>query len=63
LQFSEVVADGLLAYIDPSLGSTAFQLAIATLLGGLYAIRLYWKNVKRRLFGSREDSDEIARDE
>jgi len=31
-----------LAYINPALGSTAFQIAIAALLGGLYAVRLYW---------------------
>ncbi|MDD2714836.1 MAG: hypothetical protein PHW04_02960 [Candidatus Wallbacteria bacterium] len=35
-----------MAYIDPGSGSYLFQVTIAALLGGLYAIKLYWQNLK-----------------
>jgi len=54
LHFGEV-ADGLLAYIDPGVGSSVFQIAVATLLGGLYALKVYWKDIKKRLFGRGDD--------
>jgi hypothetical protein len=34
------------AYLDPGTGSYLFQLAIAAILGGLYAIKVFWKNIK-----------------
>lgn len=34
------------AYLDPGTGSYFLQLAIAALLGGLYAIKLFWKKIK-----------------
>lgn len=33
------------AYLDPGTGSYFIQLAIAALLGGLYAVKLFWKNI------------------
>jgi hypothetical protein len=33
-------------YIDPGSGSYLFQLLIASLLGGLYAVKLFWHKVK-----------------
>jgi hypothetical protein len=41
------------AYLDPGTGSYFLQMAIATLLSGLYAIKLFWKNIKaffRKIF-------------
>ena len=35
-----------MAYIDPGSGSYLFQVTIAALLGGLYAIKLYWQSLK-----------------
>ena len=34
------------AYIDPASGSYIFQLIVAGLLGGLYAVKIYWKSLK-----------------
>lgn len=36
------------AYIDPGSGSYMFQLIIGTILGALYVIKLYWKNIKSK---------------
>ena len=41
------------AYLDPGTGSYAVQLLIGTLLGGLFAIGLFWRRVLaslKRLF-------------
>lgn len=37
------------AYIDPGTGSYLFQLAIAGLLAGAYAVRRYWRAIRFRL--------------
>jgi len=34
------------AYLDPGTGSYIFQLIIAALLGGLFAIKIFWKRIK-----------------
>lgn len=34
------------AYLDPGSGSFIIQLLIGFLLGGLYAIKLFWKQIK-----------------
>ena len=34
------------AYLDPGTGSYLIQVVIAALLGGLYAVKLFWKNIK-----------------
>jgi len=39
------------AYLDPGTGSYMFQLAIALLAGGFFAIKLYWRRIKT-FFGS-----------
>lgn len=33
------------AYLDLGTGSYFIQLAIAALLGGLYAVKIFWKNI------------------
>jgi hypothetical protein len=35
-----------LAYLDPGAGSSILQLLLASLLGVLYAIKLYWVRIK-----------------
>jgi len=35
-----------LAYIDPGTGSYMLQLVLAALLGGLFALKIFWKNIK-----------------
>lgn len=45
------------AYLDPGSGSFVFQLLLGTLLGGLVAIKIYWKKVKNfflNLFSKRK---------
>ena len=41
-----IFAKEVYAYLDPGTGSYFLQLAIAALLGGLYAIKLFWKKIK-----------------
>ena len=48
-----------LAYLDPGSGSYLLQLLIAAVLGGLFALRMYWGRIKSffRRRSDREDSD------
>ena len=34
------------AYIDPGTGSYVIQLLLAAVVGGLFALKIFWKNVK-----------------
>ena len=34
------------AYLDPGTGSFVFQIIIAGVVGGLYTIKTYWRNIK-----------------
>lgn len=34
-----------LAYIDPGTGSMIIQIVIATVLGGLVAVKMFWQNI------------------
>ena len=48
------------AYLDPGTGSYLLQLIVGTLLGGLFAIGLFWKRVVafvKRLFGREKDGN------
>jgi hypothetical protein len=33
------------AYLDPGTGSFLFQMFIASIIGGLYTIKTYWRNI------------------
>jgi len=49
------------AYLDPGTGSYIFQLAIAVLIGGFFAIKLYWRKIKTfigNLFSKRQRDDD-----
>lgn len=35
----------VLAYVDPGTGSYLLQLLIATILGGLFVIKTYWRRI------------------
>ncbi len=42
------------AYLDPGTGSFLFQMAAAGVLGTIFAVKVFWKNIKdtfARLFG------------
>jgi hypothetical protein len=46
------------AYIDPGTGSFLFQAIAATLIGGIFFVRMSWQRIRermKRLFGSRRD--------
>ena len=45
------------AYLDPGTGSYIFQLLVASLLGGLFAIKIFWTKIKMfftKLFSKKE---------
>lgn len=49
------------AYLDPGTGSYVLQLVLAALLGGLFAIKLFWKNIKgffSKMFSCRREKEE-----
>ena len=49
------------AYLDPGTGSYIFQLAIAILIGGSFAIKLYWRKIKTffaSLFSKKQRDDD-----
>ena len=53
------------AYLDPGTGSYIFQILIAGLVGGLFAIKIFWKRIKaflKKIF-SKEESDDEAKNE
>ena len=42
------------AYLDPGTGSYIFQMLIASVVGGLFALKMYWRKLKesvRRMLG------------
>ncbi|KPL71941.1 hypothetical protein ADM99_09190 [Leptolinea tardivitalis] len=46
-------------YLDPGSGSFILQVLLAALLGGGFAIKAYWKNIKKIFVkSSPEESDE-----
>lgn len=50
-----------LYYLDPGSGSFIFQLIIASLLGGLFILKAYWKRISkffRHLISRGEDDPE-----
>ncbi len=61
--FSSILGKPAL-YLDPGSGSFILQVLLAALLGGGFAIKTYWKNIKRIFTKTppeeldEEDSDE-----
>jgi hypothetical protein len=48
------------AYMDPGTGSYLFQLLMASILGALFAIKMYWKSLKvffKNLFSKDRNAD------
>ena len=51
-----------MAYLDPGSGSFLLQRIIATLLGGLFAVRIFWGRIRlffKRVL-SKDDADEVS---
>ena len=58
--FSLTFPEAFDAYLDPGTGSIIFQVIIATLVGGLFAVKLFWNKISsffKKLF-SRGEKDE-----
>ena len=59
--FLVVGTEPAFAYIDPTSGSYFFQFLLAAILGGLVAIKLFWRRIKAgvgRLFGRGGEADD-----
>jgi hypothetical protein len=51
------------AYLDPVTGNGIIQIILATLLGGLFALKMYWRRLKAFFTGRPlEDDAERPRD-
>jgi len=49
------------AYIDPGSGSYFIQLLLGALLGGAFALRIYWKRIRSglgKIFGAGDENEE-----
>ena len=46
------------AYLDPGTGSMILQAIIGGIVGGMIAIKVYWKKVKGFFSGSKTESDD-----
>jgi hypothetical protein len=44
-------------YLDPGSGSVLIQIIIATILGGLIAIRVFWSRIITRLKGGSQPAE------
>jgi hypothetical protein len=43
-------------YLDPGSGSFLIQLLLAALLGGAFAIKIYWKKIKTLFSGKKAET-------
>ncbi len=52
------------AYLDPGTGSYVWQMLLAALVGGLFALKMYWQRIKAALANlfSKDKEDEQVRD-
>ncbi len=52
------------AYLDPGTGSYMLQMLVATLLGALYALKIYWSRLKAfiRNFYSKDKKEDSLED-
>ena len=56
-----LIPTAALAYIDPGTGSFVIQGIIGAVIGGAFAIKLYWNKIKAALTGkSLEEEEDIA---
>ena len=59
-----IFSEGAYAYLDPGSGSYIFQLIIGSLFGVIFAIKLYWNNIKmflKKILSVRKKSDRNKR--
>ena len=46
------------AYIDPGTGSYVLQIVLAVFIGGLYALKIYWRRLKSYFFKNNKNDHE-----
>ena len=51
------------AYLDPGTGSYFIQIALAALVGALFAVRLFWGRIRAYFSGSPPKEEDIDSDE
>ena len=51
---------GIPLYLDPGSGSFLLQILLAALLGGAFAIKIYWKKIKVLFGGKKEPAENIS---
>jgi len=51
---------GIPLYLDPGSGSFLLQLLLAALLGGAFAVKIYWKKIKSLFTGKKEPAENVA---
>lgn len=54
--------DKTLAYLDPGIGAMIFQVLIAGFVGLLFAVKLFWRNIKGFFVTVFGDKDKISQD-
>ena len=58
--FYSIFPQMVYAYLDPGTGSYIFQLLIASLVGGLFAVKVFWKDIKnfiKKIFSKGRNSN------
>lgn len=59
ISFFLIFSNQVNAYLDPGTGSYIFQLLIAGVFGGLFALKIFWgklKRVLRNIFSTRNNN-------
>ncbi len=51
------------AYVDPGTGSMLLQAAIAIVVGGTFALKMYWHRLKARFTKKPADGPDPSRDD
>ena len=58
---TDVLTQTAYAYLDPGTGSYIFQILIASFVGGLFAIKLFWRQIIlffKKLFSKNQKKSE-----
>lgn len=50
-----VILQNFPAYLDPGTGSLIIQILVASFLGGLFMLKVYWKKVKAWFKRNKDD--------
>jgi hypothetical protein len=51
------------AYLDSGTGSMLLQMIVATVTGGLFLVKVYWRRIKAAITGRPIDEDNVVMDD